>query len=282
MNEIEKRLREHSKNVKSFMSTPFDIEREELYMTKRKFNFKWVILAAAIICFIGTTVFATVKFLSPKEIAGELGDKTLAEYFGEGAVSETKTDGKYKATVLGVTSGEKISDFKASAWEVYPDRTYVAVAVEKTDGSEMTYDDEILVTPFISGLDPQRYNIITMHGGYSAKIIDGILYRIIECDSIEYFADGNLYIGIADTVFPKKGQFDFDEDTGNISENKEYSGTNILFELKLDKSKANPEKAQEYLKSLENQSGEADEEADTDEETDEFIINEDFEIIPVE
>lgn len=251
-------------------------------MTKRKFNFKWVILAAAIICLIGTSVYAAVKLLSPKEIAGELGDKTLAEYFGEGAMSETKTDGKYKATVLGVTSGEKISDFKASVWEVYPDRTYVAVAVEKTDGSEMTYDDEILVTPFISGLDPQRYNIITMHGGYSAKIIDGILYRIIECDSIEYFADRNLYIGIADTVFPKKGQFDFDESAGNISENKEYSGTNILFELKLDKSKANPEKAQEYLKSLENQSGEADEEADTDEDTDEFIINEDFEIIPVE
>lgn len=282
MNELEKKLREHSKNVKSFISAPFDIKREELYMTKRKFNFKWVILAAAIICLIGTSVYAAVKLLSPKEIAGELGDKTLAEYFGEGAMSETKTDGKYKATVLGVTSGEKISDFKASVWEVYPDRTYVAVAVEKTDGSEMTYDDEILVTPFISGLDPQRYNIITMHGGYSAKIIDGILYRIIECDSIEYFADRNLYLGIADTVFPKKGQFDFDESAGNISENKEYSGTNILFELKLDKSKANPEKAQEYLQSLENQSGEADEEADTDEDTDEFIINEDFEIIPVE
>lgn len=282
MNELEKKLCEHSKNVKSFISAPFDIEREELYMTKRKFNFKWVILAAAIICLIGTSVFAAVKLLTPKEIAGELGDKTLAEYFGEGAVSETKTDGKYKATVLGVTSGEKISDFKASVWEVYPDRTYVAVAVEKTDGSEMTYDDEIIVTPFISGLDPQRYNILTMHGGYSAKIIDGILYRIIECDSIEYFADRNLYLGIADTVFPKKGQFDFDESTGNISENKEYSGTNILFELKLDKSKANPEKAEAYLQSLENESSEADEEADTDEETDEFIINEDFEIIPVE
>lgn len=282
LTELESKLQEHAKIIKSSVAAPFDIESEELNMTKKKFSIKAVALAAAIICIIGTSVFAAIHYLSPKKVAEELGDKTLAKNFEETApLSDTKADGKYKATILGIASGQEISDFKASSWDVYPDRTYVVVAVENSDQTPMTYDDEILVTPLIQGLNPLKYNIVTMHGGYSAKIIDGILYRIIESDSIEYFADQKLYIAVTDTTFLNNAQYTFDEKTGLISENEDYDGTNLLFDLKADKSKANPKKAAQYLKSLEDET-EADvteEETPTsDEDTEEFIIKEDFSI----
>lgn len=257
MNEFEKMLRQHGKTAKFTVKSPFNIKRKEFEIMKRKkFILKKVLLTAVIVSLIGTTVFSAVSFLSAREVANKVGDATLSKYFEKDEIiSETKTDGKYKATVLGITSGENISDFKSSVWDVFPNRTYVSVAVEKSDGSEMTYDDEILVTPLIQGLKPWQYNIVTMNGGYSAQIIDGVLYRIIECDNVEYFSDKNIYLAVTDSVFLNNTQYDFDEKTGKITENKEYDGTNILFDLKLDKSKADPKKAQEYLDKLHEEQG---------------------------
>ena len=251
--DLEKRLQEHAKITKSVIAAPFDIESEEIKMLKRKHQSikRTIFLAAAITCIIGTTVFAAVRFLSAKDAAVMLKDTKLAQYFDEqGTLSETVANGEYKATVLGVASGENLSKFKSSSWEVFPERTYVVVAVEKTDGSSMTFDDEILVTPLIEGLNPWQYNIFTMNGGYSADIIDGILYRIIEFDSIEYFADKNVYIAVLSETFLDNTSYSFDEKTGTIAPKDDYNGTNILIKLNLDKSKANPEKAAEYIDKL--------------------------------
>lgn len=253
MDEFENRIRKHAGIAKTIVAPPFSIEGEELNMENKKYNVKKIMLTiVAATCILGTTALAAYHFLSAKQVANEMGDTILSEYFDENEIiSETKIDGKYKATVLGIANGEKISKFKSSAWEVYPDRTYVAVAVERTDGTTMTYDDEILVTPLIEGLAPWKYNIVTMHGGYSAQVIDGILYRIIECDSVEFFADRNLYLAIVDKMFLDNKPYTFEESTGHISVNDQYEGTNILFDLELDKSKADSEKAKDYIKSLE-------------------------------
>lgn len=252
MLELEKRLRKHAEITKSAMHSPFDEERKESIMTKKTHNIKKIaVLAAAALCIIGTTVFAAYHLLSAKEVASSLGDSKLAEYFDkQGNVSETVTDGDYKATVLGITSGENLSDFKSSSWEIFSERTYAVVAVEKTDGTAMTYDDEILVTPLIQGLKPWQYNIFTMNGGYTADIIDGVLYRIIEFDSIEYFADRDVYIAVLSQPFLNNTSYAFDETTGEISPKDDFNGTNILIKLNLDKSKADPQKAQEYLDKL--------------------------------
>lgn len=256
--EMEERLRKHADEVKSAMAAPFDEKRGELYMTTKRLGIKRTILiAAAVVCLMGTTVFAAAHFLNAKEVADELGDSTLAKYFDDaGTVSDTVTDGKYKAAVLGVASGREISEFKGSSWELYPDRTYAAVAVGKADGSDMTYEDELMITPLIEGLEPWNYNIVTMHGGYTADIIDGVLYRIIECDSVEFFADKKIYLAVSDTYISRDQPYIFDEETGRIYADENYSGTNILFELELDRSKADSEKAAEYLEKLENRKGE--------------------------
>lgn len=253
MDEFENRIRKHAKIAKTSIAPPFNIEMEELSMESKNFSMRKAAVALLIgICVIGTGAFAMHSFLNAKQVANEFGDTKLSEYFDEsGIISETKTDGKYKATILGIASGERISNFKSSIWDVYPDRTYVAVAIEKTDGTAMTYEDEIMVTPLIEGLSPWQYNIVTMHGGYSAKVIDGILYRIIECDSLEYFADRNIYIGVVDKTFLTNEHYTFEESTGGIFENQNYKGTNMLFNLKLDSKKADPKKAEEYIKSFE-------------------------------
>ena len=249
LNEFEKCLQEHAKSIKNTMATPFAIRMEEITMTKKKFNLKKsILLAAAIICIIGTTVFAAIHFLTPEEVAQNFGDFKLADSFKDSNHDiKTLTDGKYNASLLGVVSGGNLSDFKGSAWDIIPERTYAVVAVEKTDKTPMTIGEPIMVTPLIQGLKPWEYNIAAMHGSYTENVIDGVLYRIIEMDSIECFADQKIYMAVTDSMFISNEHFAIDENSGEITAKEEYRGTNILFELVVDKSKANPEKAAQYL-----------------------------------
>ena len=89
-----------------------------------------------------------------------------------------------------------------------------------------------------------------MHGGYHQFIENGVLYRLIECDDIELFADKKLYLCVSDTNFFSVDAFSFDEETGVITEKPDYNGLNILFDLPLDAAKANPEKAKAYVDAL--------------------------------
>lgn len=281
LSDFEKRMYDHASSVKNTLAYPFKIESEELIMTKEKFSMrKTVLIAVAIICILGTTVFAAYHYLTAKDVANTFGDTELAKYFGEhGAISETITDGGYKATVLGIVSGENISNFESSAWEIFPERTYAVVAVEKTDGTSMTFEDTILVSPLIEGLKPWEYNIFRMNGGYQSNIIDGVLYRIIEFDSIEYFADRKVYMAILSDSFIDNKPYSYNEETGVITANKDYEGTNILIELELDKSKADPDKAEQYLKKVwaSSSDGETDD-SDVDSKAEEVIITPDMNV----
>ncbi len=275
LSELEQLMQEHGKSVKRHMEPPFDIEREDLNMktAKRKIT-TTAVLAAALICLLCTGVFAARQYLSAQQVATTLNNTKLAQKLkGNTAMTETVTDGKYKSAILGVTTGENLNDYQSSDLSLSPERTYAVVAVEKTDGTPMTYDDDILVTPLIDGLKPWQYNIFTMNGGSTSKVIDGVLYRIIECDNIEYFADRKVYIGVVGDAFIDNRTFNFDEQTGKISANNEFDGTNILFDLKLDPSKANPQKAAEYLKAIDRdmEYDDEDESVDIDAETDDGV-----------
>lgn len=266
--DLEKRLKKHAKITKSLIAPPFKIKGENREMTPKKHRIKRTLILAAVLIFVlSGSVFAAFRFMSAKEVADTLGDSKLARYFTQqGNVLDTVTDGAYKATVLGITSGENLSDFQSSSWELFPERTYVVVAIEKTDNSDMTFDDEILATPLIEGLSPWQYNIFTMNGGYSADIIDGILYRIIEFDNIEYFADRPVYMAILSEPFLNNTAYAFDETTGKITPKSDYNGTNMLIPLTLDPAKADPQKAAEYLSKL-NEPDTSDEDTTVNEET---------------
>ncbi len=226
-------------------------------------------LAAA--CIIAATlllpvsIYAAQRLLSPKEISDKMDDNKLGEAFRKDGeeVYQSVTDGAYKATYLGHVTGESMSERTSSiagdaasekaaaSWDLTPERTYVAVAIERSDGTEITYEDRLFVSPLIQGLKPWKYNIASMNGSYISQIIDGILYRIIECDSIEAFADRELYLIVLDTSFYSTDAYHCDETTGLITVNDDYPGTNILFPMKLDPSKADSEKANAYIELFE-------------------------------
>ncbi len=225
-------------------------QKEDKFMVRRII---FISVCITLICV--STAFAAYKYFTGGQVAYRLGDEKLSSAFdlnNDDFKIQSETIGDYKATLLGITSGKNISDFKSSSWDVIPERTYIVTAVEKSDGSEIDYDDEILITPLIEGLEPWKYNILTMNGGYIEQIIDGVMYRIIECDNIEYFSDRHIYLAVLNSVFYDKNAYNYDTETGLIERNKEYDKTNILFDLDMDKSKADSKKAEKYIDKAEN------------------------------
>lgn len=228
-------------------------ERKEM----KKGRKKWAIAAAiAAVVVIPSTVIGATYLKNASQITKEIiEDKTLAEHLEKENVNsyEKQVYGQYEITLYGVISGQEISDFSGSSWEVFPDRTYAVVSIAKVNKEPIDYSEDtktFLATPFIQGLDIKDYNIFTMHGSHTEKIEDGVLYRVIECDSLEYFADREVYLGVTDNGSDFHSVFQYDKKTGVVTREESYKGVNALFKLPLDKKKANKKKAKQYLKDL--------------------------------
>lgn len=265
--------RELDKMIKNALSTDFkpDLSLDEAILKKarerkmKKSNLmkKYLIVAiVAMFVIAGSVVaFAVWQYLTPHEVALASGDEKLAEAFkapNSILVESTKIEAGYEVTLLGVVSGENLaeSEFYTNG-ELASDRTYAVVAISNEDGTPMpdTSDEaygqkQFFVSPLIQGLNPVVYNIITMNGGYLEMVKDGIMYRIIECDNIEPFADRNLYLCVSDTTFYHRNAYAYDEASGLITANESYEGLNLLFDLPLDKAKADETAAMKYLESL--------------------------------
>ena len=239
-------------------------EKEQKQMTSRK---NGRVAAATFACiavlgFSAMTTFAALNYLTPDIVAEKMHQQKLEDAFkGTDAVlvNETQSYGGYNVTFLGVVSGENLIPISEdNSISFYEDKTYAVVAIENADGtpmpdiSEDSYSEvEFFVSPLIAGFNPIDYNAATMNGGFLEINEDGILYRIAECDNVEMFADHDLYLCVLDRMFINAGPYFFDEVTGKISRNEDYEGLNALFELPIDAEKADPEKAMEYIESLE-------------------------------
>ena len=255
--------------LKNALSKDFELEdklntkilqkvRENEMKDVRKIR-RYPIVAAICCALFCCTAFAAWKYLTPKDVAIEYGDKQLAAAFeGEDAIlmDESKTYDEYTVKLLGAVSGQNLTNFCTDG-QVVLERTYAVVAIAKTDGTPMpkTSDDDygkdpFFISPLIQGLNPQQYNIMTMNGGYFDIVREGIMYRMIECDNIQIFADHALYLCVSNSTFYEGDAYQYNEKTGDISVNESYKGMNLLFEFPLNKDKANKEAAQAYLKEL--------------------------------
>lgn len=221
------------------------------------------LIAVIVLCLSSVTAYAAWKYLSPAEVAGIMNDTRLAEAFlGEQAllINETQSYGGYDVTLLGITSGEALSEYQhySEGGLIDADRTYAVVAIRNSDGtpmpgtSEEAYGElEFFTSPLIQGYNPAFYNIVSMNGDYTEMSEEGILYRLVRCDNVEIFANQDLYLCICDGSFYNKELYDYDEATGLISRNEAYEGLNALFHLPIDPANADPQKAQDYIRSLE-------------------------------
>ncbi|UNC92281.1 hypothetical protein [Candidatus Contubernalis alkaliaceticus] len=235
-------------------------ERNKMRNKVPKKMFPAALIATSLIFAMFVTVFAAIHLLNSKQVAEHLGDQTLAQAFdGQDAVevNELVVSGGYNFTLHGIVSGQGLTDFAVSGQEISPDRTYAVVSIAKQDGSKMTdiqdeeYDEvSFFVSPLIKGQNPWQFNIASMNGGYSEFVIDGVMYRLIDCDGVEIFADRGVYLAISSSNFYDINAFNYNEETGEISLNEDYEGANALFDLPLDITKADPDKAEKYLQQL--------------------------------
>lgn len=218
-------------------------------------------IAALALCVSSVTVYAAGKYLSASDVAGNVQDIKLAEAFSGGQaliINETQSYGDYRVTLLGIISGDLLSQYPHyKNGSIAADRTYAVVAVENANGvpvpdtSEESYGElEFFASPLISGYNPAFINIAGMSGNYTDMVEDGILYRLLECDTVEIFADHDLYLCVSEGVFYNTEAYCYDELTGRISRNEAYEGLNALFDLPADVAGADPEKAAEYMAEL--------------------------------
>ncbi|MFB9273806.1 hypothetical protein [Cohnella cellulosilytica] len=219
------------------------------------------LLAAVLLLVLSVSAYAATQLFSPKQVAERLGDRLLAEAFESDdaiAIDQSTASGDYRFTLHGLVSGAGLREFPQSSEEIYPDRTYAVVSIARQDGKPMpdTADpeygkDPFFVSPLIKGQRPWQVNIFTMNGGYGETVMDGVTYRIIECDQVEMFADRGVYLAISSgSPFYSNEAFAYDEATGEIRAREDYSGSSVLFDLPIDLSKADPGKAEAYLKAL--------------------------------
>ncbi|GAU78880.1 hypothetical protein [Fusibacter sp. 3D3] len=231
--------------------------RENEMRNNRKVKMSAIVVVCCILLCFSIVSFAAWQYLTPKEIAVGVGNGLLASAFeSDDAIimDESQSYGDYTVTLLGAVSGSNLTDFYSDG-QLVSERTYAVIAISKTDGTPMpmTSDEDygkvpFFVSPFIQSLNPQQFNIVTMNGGYSEIVKEGIMYRILECDNVQLFADRTLYLGVSNSNFYERSAYEYDETLGIISVNESYEGMNLLFDFPLDSHRADKAAAEQYLR----------------------------------
>jgi hypothetical protein len=231
---------------------------------------------AAAVALSGIGVYAAITYLSPADVANELNYPELAKQFevqtsftegindsGEtgaavAAEPESITSGDYTFTFLGITSGADLNVMHMNADEA---QTYAVVAIENADGTPFdkeTYYEPgnegihgFFVSPLIHGREPWKGGAIAQLGGAATeRIIDGKIYRLVECDNIEIFAKTGVSLAVSTGAFYNTEAFDYNAETG-LTTAKDFDGSSAVFELPLDPALGDPEAAAAYWDNFE-------------------------------
>lgn len=241
----------------------------------KKSNFRKSAVAAAVVCAVAVssiTAVAAYRYLKPAQVAEEISENdALAKAFeSKDAVKiyETQKNDTYEVTLLGMVSGSGLELWvpEDSEETLQQDYTYVVMAVAHTDGTAVSEDDQKCISPLIHGVDWMIANNGTLNTGLTWFIKDGVMYELIECDSLEKFAGRGVQIGVVDSFAEENQAFAMDE-SGKYQKKADYEGTNFLFDLPLDPAKADEQAAEQYLKELE-QKMDSEDESDAKEESD--------------
>lgn len=241
-----------------------DLNRQIIVKAKEKsqmMNYNRIrkpFVAAACVCLLAAgsiTAYAAYRYLSPAQVAERVSENgALAEAFeGEEAIliNETQQSNGYDITLLGLVSGKNLE--LCVPEEISPDlsdiRTYAAIAIAKSDGTEMEYDN-LCVSPLINGVDWFVANNATLDVGLTWFKQDGVVYELINCDNLQIFADRGVQLGVVDDFGNEGSAFSMDTQSGVYNKKADYQGTNALFVLPLDISKADVKEAEAYLNAL--------------------------------
>lgn len=236
-----------------------DLNRQILVKAKEQINMKKnmmkkTVTAACVglAAISSVSVYAAYRYLSPLQVVEEVsGNEALVKAFeGEGAilVNEIQKTNGYDITFLGLVSGMSLDLYvpEDTANSLEKSHMYAVVAIAKSDGTQMEYRD-FCVSPLINGVSFQVANNATLDTLLTFFEKDGIIYNLIECDSLEVFANRGVQLGVVDSFGDETDAFVMNEETGIYEKVTEYEKTNALFELPLDIEKADDVAAEEYL-----------------------------------
>ncbi len=228
--------------------------------TMNKNKISRALIAFCLFFAVSIVAFATLNLNSPSQVADYFGYPLISKAFdSEDAllINQSMVSKEYVFTLHGIVSGEGLANMGGTGQNIHSDKSYAVVSIKKQDGSKMpdTRDKDynkppFFISPLIKGQKPWLVNVASMNGGYHEDVIDGILFRLVECERVEMFADRGLYLCISSSAFYDIHAFNFNEETGEISLNTDYKGANALFDLPLDVKKADYDKAEEYLQEL--------------------------------
>ena len=230
----------------------------------RRYRWKLIIPVAALLALTMATAATAIvsKLLKPSEIAGMMGDDVLSASFEGGEAMDInmsiESDG-YTFTLLAIMTGSDLKDKNlfGSAEQASDERTYAVFAIEHGDMGKLIDDGGFVrATDFyaafmVKGLKPWLVNSTSMNGGFYATMANGIIYYIAESDAVEMFADRGIYFVICrGAAIYDRDAIIYDEATGEIMANPGYKGPCAVFEVPLDKSLADPQKAEKYLEGI--------------------------------
>lgn len=238
---------------------------EENKMKKKTWKRTAVTIGAiGLVAISSVGVSAAVRYFRADQVAEQAEDSKLTKAFKSKdaiEINETQNTAGYDITLLGMVSGEKLSDYESYAdGELKSDRTYAVVAIAKEDGTKlpekdedgynMGYTDQFFVSPFVEGYNPCKYNAYCFNGGATTFVREGVLYWLLETDNMEVFADSTIYLGVTENLGAISEAYTYHEESGRIQKKEGYSGVNALFTLPIDKRKGSKEEAKKYMDSL--------------------------------
>ena len=223
-------------------------EKERIAMKKK--GFVRVMAAAAAVALFTVSAYAASRWLSPSQVAQMHGDPTLARAFESGdaiKVNQSVETENFCVTLAGLVSGENLSRWNSQADKAH---TYAVMILESLDQSPLERDnfplDEYTFTPLVAGYTPWSVNNWTLHAGVSNMEQDGIIYYLLDVQSIEMFADHTVYLAFYQGTVPSRDTFTMAED-GTISFAEDFEGPHALFTLPLDQSKAAPAAVERFI-----------------------------------
>jgi|GEM_PF-2312727 len=218
---------------------------------------KWVAAVIIGLVLTGITAFASWQLLTPSEVASEFEREDLALAFdSEDAIhiNESMTSRGYIFTLVSIVRGEYLSGTSSyitiNGEAIRNDRTYAVMTVQQEDGTSMSESYHLFdffTSPYVHGFNPFHLSSFVLGGGHFETVIDGVLYLLIDMNNIEVFADHGVYVGINSGRMHSINALNFDEVTGAITVNPDFSGLAALFRLPLDPSWADEVRAQEIL-----------------------------------
>ena len=220
--------------------------RKDDLMSKNKRPLKVAVLVIAAVLVLSMGAYAVISLLSASQVAKEVGEKELAESFEESGFEPVTVKGEiYSLNFMGVVNWSDLYSDIENACNI-DSRTYIVWAIYRNDGEplDQMMGSPIQVIPVIDGYRPDiLFSAGMSASGYSK---DGVLYYLFEYTDIEIFAHENVKLMAFEGMFPTNNIITAN-DKGEVVYAEGYNGFKAVFELDLDKSKADPEAAAEFL-----------------------------------